>query len=57
MLRQPNVIKAVVFTPGDLIEDFTVKPVGGLMSLLRVAEIIPKAKADFSVAHLFASPD
>jgi len=57
MLRQPNVIKAVVFAPGDLVEDFTVKPVGGLMPLLRIAEIIPKAKADFSVAHLFASPD
>jgi len=48
VLGQPNIIKAFVLGPGDLIEDFAVEPVGGLPPLRRVAEVVPKAKAYFS---------
>src|SRR5439155_21722029 len=39
--------------PRDLIEDFAVEPIGRLAPLRRVAEVIPKAEADFSsiIAH------
>jgi hypothetical protein len=48
VLRQPDIIKPVVFAPRDLIEDFAVEPVGWLPPLRRVAEVIPKTKANFS---------
>jgi hypothetical protein len=52
MLGQPNVIEAVVLASGNLIEDFAIKPVGGLAPLLRIAEIIPKGEANLScVVH------
>jgi hypothetical protein len=34
----PDIIEAVVFSPCDLVEDFAVKPVGGLAPLRWVAE-------------------
>src|SRR6267378_473826 len=58
VLGQPDIVKAVVLAPGDLIEDFAVQPVGGLAPLRRVAEVIPKTKAYFStVVTPPASPD
>jgi hypothetical protein len=44
----PDIIEAVVFSPCDLVEDFAVKPVGGLAPLRWVAEVVPKTKAYLS---------
>jgi hypothetical protein len=48
VLGQPDIIEPVVFAPRDLIEDLAVEPVGWLAPLRRVAEVIPKTKANFS---------
>src|ERR1700733_5147883 len=39
MLRQPNVIEAVLFAPDDLVEDLAVEAVGGLTPLNRSPEV------------------
>jgi len=49
VLGQPDIIETVVFAPRDLIEDFAVEPVGWLAPLYWVAEVIPKAEANFSL--------
>src|SRR6266851_3074496 len=53
VLGQPDIIETVVFPPRDLIEDFAVEPIGWLAPLYWVAEVVPKAEADFSpiIAH------
>jgi hypothetical protein len=56
VLRQPDIIKPVVLAPRDLIEDFAVEPVGGLMPLWRIAEVIPQTKPYFSTAVVHNSP-
>jgi len=56
VLRQPNIIKAVVVGPSDLIEYFGVEPIGGLMPLRGIAEIVPKTKAYFLFALILESP-
>jgi hypothetical protein len=48
VLGQPDIIETVVLAPRDLIEDFAVETIGWLAPLCWVAEIIPKAEADFS---------
>jgi hypothetical protein len=48
VLGQPDIVKAVVLAPADLIEDFAVQPVGGLAPLRRVAEVVPKTESYFS---------
>ena len=58
VLGQPDIIKAVVLAPRDLIEDFAVEPVGGLAPLWRISEVVPKTKAYFSTVlkSCLASP-
>src|SRR4029077_6512720 len=45
MLGQPHVIEAVLLAPHDLFEDFVVEPVGRLLPLRRIAEIVPQSEA------------
>jgi len=54
MLRQPDIVEAVVFAPRDLIKDSPVEPVGGLVSSLRIAEIVPQAEAYLLVTHVLS---
>src|SRR5215831_12207619 len=50
VLRHPYVVEAVVLAPRNLIENFTVEPVGGLAPLGRIAEVVPQTKAYLSTA-------
>src|SRR5271169_7161726 len=55
VLRQPDIIKPVVLAPRDLIEDFAVEPVGGLVPQCWISEVIPKTKAYFSTVVIMSS--
>jgi hypothetical protein len=58
MLGQPDVIEAAVLAPDDLVEDFVVKPVGGLMPPLRIPEVVPSPKRRFLPCSLITpSPE
>jgi hypothetical protein len=56
VLGQPDIIKPVLFAPGDLMEDLAVEAVGGLVPLWRIAEVVPQAKANFSVVVIHDLP-
>src|SRR5579862_1392685 len=49
VLREPNVVESMGIAPCDLIEGFRVEAIVGLSPLERVAEVIPKTKAYFSI--------
>src|SRR6266481_473031 len=56
VLRQPHIVKPVVLSPRDLIEDFAVEPVGGLPPLWWISEVVPKTKAELSTVVTHDSP-
>ena len=52
VLGQPDIVKAVLLAPYDLVDDFVVELVIGTFPGRRVAKVIPHAKANFRIAVL-----
>ncbi len=53
VLREPHVLKPVLLSPHDLVENLTVELIVGPFPGWRVTEVVPQTKAEFSIrAHV-----
>src|SRR5260370_38901502 len=57
MLRHPYDVEAVVLGPCDLVENFSIKTVGRLTPLLRIAEVVPETETNSALisTHLLTT--